>query len=243
MLKQLLILLLSVVASAALASDDAMNPDEWKLVTDRDGIKVYMAHQDDARIKTFRGVTVMPLEDFKSIGAFMDDYDFVATWLHMVSEIEDLGRESPYDREVYITTRLPWPVSDRDTPLWVGIEQEPGSYAVRIPFRHLPGRMEEKDAFVRIPNMQGFFLWEPLEPGKARLTFQVVLDPGGYVPAWLANLILRDIPYFSMKRLRRVVNQERYQGVQHGYYEVPPAWQQARESAESSTGASPASAD
>lgn len=231
MLRLLLFIMLVLPATWAGAQGDAMNPDEWKLVTDRDGIKVYMAHDDDARIKTFRGVSVMPLEDYKSIGAFMDDYDFVAGWLHMVSEIEDLGRESPYDREVYITTRLPWPVSDRDTPLWVGLEQDPETYAVRIPFRHLPGRMPEKDEFVRIPNMEGFFLWEPLEPGQARLTFQVVLDPGGYVPAWLANLILRDIPYFSMKRLRRVINLERYQGVHHGYYEVPPAWRKDGDSA------------
>lgn len=229
MLKPSLLLMLLMLSGAVHALDDGMNPDEWKLVTDRDGIKVYMAHDDDARIKTFRGVSVMPLEDYRSIGAFMDDYDFVAGWLHMVSEIEDLGRDSPYDRQVYITTRLPWPVSDRDAPLWVGLTQDPETYAVRIPFRNLPGRVPEKEDFVRIPTMEGFFLWEPLEPGRARLTFQVVLDPGGYIPAWLANLILRDIPYFSMKRLNRVINLERYQGVQHGYYEIPPGWPGANE--------------
>jgi hypothetical protein len=203
-----------------------LDPDAWKLVTDRDGIQVYMAHDDDARIKTFRGVSEFDLHEFNSIGAMMDDYDFVATWLHMVSEIEDLGRESPYDREVYVTTRLPWPVSDRDTPLWVGLEQDPETYAVRVPFHHLPERLPEEDSFVRIPQMEGFFLFEPLDPGRVRMTFQVVLDPGGYVPAWLANLILRDIPYFSMKRLARVANLEKYQGVDHGYYKIPPAWQE-----------------
>lgn len=232
----LLLLLLLSVTSQVMAGDDAMDQEEWKLVTDRDGIKVYMAHHDDARIKTFRGVSILPMEDFKSIGAFMDDYDFVASWLHMVSEIKDLGRASPFDRQVYITTRLPWPVSDRDTPLWVGLTQDPDTHAVRIPFHHLDGRLPEKDAFVRIPNMEGFFLWTPLEPGKVEFTFQVVLDPGGYIPAWLANLILRDIPYFSIKRLRRVINLERYQGVQHGYYEVPPAWKEAN----ATTGAEPA---
>ena len=197
--------------------------EDWDLVTDRDDIKVFMAHDNDARIKTFRGVTTLPMEDYTSIGAAFEDYDFVASWLHMVSEIEKLDRKSPFDREVYVTTRLPWPVSDRDTPLWVGLEQR-DNYSVYIPFHHMSDRMPEKDGFVRIPQMQGFFLFKPIEPGKVKMTFQVVLDPGGYVPAWLANMILRDIPYFSMKRLRRVVNLDKYQNTGHGYYEVPPEW-------------------
>lgn len=212
-----------VAEGPALGSDAEWEVDDWDLVTDRDDIKVYMAHDNDARIKTFRGVTTLPMEDFTSIGAAFDDYEFVASWLHMVSEIKELERASTFKRQVYVTTKLPWPVSDRDTPLWVGLEQR-DNYAVYIPFHDMPERMPEKDGFVRIPKMQGFFLFKPLEPGQVKMTFQVVLDPGGYVPAWLANMILRDIPYFSMKRLRRVVNMDKYQNTGHGYYEVPPAW-------------------
>ena len=75
----LLLVLLAGVASAA--------EREWTLVTDRDDIKVYRAHTDDSLIKTFRGETEVALKDFRSIAAIMDDYDFVAEWLHMVSEI------------------------------------------------------------------------------------------------------------------------------------------------------------
>ncbi len=215
----------------ARGSEADWEAEDWDLVTDRDDIKVYMAHDNDARIKTFRGVTTLPMEDYTSIGAAFDDYEFVASWLHMVSEIEALDRKSPFDREVYVTTRLPWPVSDRDTPLWVGLEQR-DNYAVYIPFHHMPDRMPEKDGFVRIPQMQGFFLFKPVEPGRVKMTFQVVLDPGGYVPTWLANMILRDIPYFSMKRLRRVVNLDQYQNTDHGYYEIPPAWRDDSENAQ-----------
>lgn len=222
-----LILLLMLCMSALAHAEQIPDPGKWREVTDRDGIKVYMAHTDASRIKTFRGVTVMDIDDFRSIGAIMDDYDFVASWLHMVSEIKDLGRKSPYDRHVYITTHLPWPVSDRDAALWVGLQQDPKTYAVKMPFHNVPGLVAEKPDFVRIPTMQGFFLWEPLKPGKVRMTFQVLLDPGGYIPAWLSNLILRDIPYFSMKQLRRVINLKKYQGVDTGYYKVPPGWPHA----------------
>lgn len=197
---------------------------EWSLVTDRDGIKVYRAHTDDSLIKTFRGEAEVALQDFRSIAAIMDDYDFVAEWLHMVSEIEGVSRVSPYDRTVWVTTRLPWPVSDRDVVLNVWQEQDPQTYTLRMPFRHQQEVLGEKDSFVRIPRMEGYLEFRPLSPGRIALTIEVILDPGGYLPAWLANLILRDIPYFSLKRFRAMANNERYQGIDLGYYRIPPGW-------------------
>jgi len=202
---------------------------DWKLVTDRDDIKVYRAHTDDSLIKTFRGETEVALKDFRSIAAIMDDYDFVAEWLHMVSEIRGVSRVSPYDRTVWLTTRLPWPVSDRDVVLNVWQEQDAQSYTLRMPFRNRAEVMEEKDGYVRIPRMEGYLEFQPLAPGRIKLTVEVILDPGGYLPAWLANLILRDIPYFSLKRFRAVANDERYQGVDLGYYRIPPGWPGADE--------------
>ncbi len=212
------------VVMLVMTSIAAAQERDWKLITDKDGIKVYRAHTDDSPIKTFRGETEVALQDFRSIATIMDDYSFVASWLHMISDIEGIKRPSPYDRTVWLTTHLPWPVSDRDVALHVTLEQDPGSYTLRMPFRHDPQALAEKDGYVRIPRMQGYLQFTPIEPGKIHLTIEVILDPGGYLPAWLANLILRDIPYFSLKRFRNVANTERYQGIDLGYYQIPPGW-------------------
>lgn len=214
---------LSNGAESAVADAPQAEERDWVLITDKDGVKVYRSHTDDSPIKTFRGETDVSLEDFRSIGAIMDDYDFVSSWLHMVSEIEGFKRPSPYQREVWLTTRLPWPVSDRDVVLEVLMEQDPDTYTVRMPFRQVV-RIPEKDKYVRIPRMDGYLEFVPLEPGRIHLTIEVILDPGGRLPAWLANLILRDIPYFSLKSFRKVANTEQYQGVDLGYFEVPPGW-------------------
>tara|TARA_B100000676_G_C18023133_1_gene813903 strand:- start:593 stop:1327 length:735 start_codon:yes stop_codon:yes gene_type:complete len=202
---------------------------QWVLVTDRDDIQVYRQDDDSSRLKTFRGVGVVPVSDFNAIGALMDDYDAVASFMHMVSEIRDLHRASPYLRDVYVTTRLPWPVKDRDAPLRVTFYQEPDSYELVMPFSLNPPAFPEQPDYVRMPQMEGYYRFEPLAPGEVKVTIEVVLDPGGAVPAWLANIILRDIPYFSLRRLRRVINQPRFQGISHGYYQTPESWQQPKE--------------
>jgi hypothetical protein len=197
---------------------------EWRLVTDRDGIQVHMAHNDDSRIKTFRGEAIVPMSDFRAIGNHVDDYEFVSSWMHMISSIEDLGRDSPVQRRIWVTTRLPWPVSNRDAPLDLQLTQNPDTYVVLVEFEANPALMEPRSGYVRMPELKGMLRFEPLTPGEVHLTFEVVLDPGGYIPAWIANLILRDIPFFSLRRFQRVSDQERFRGRDTGYYAIPPGW-------------------
>lgn len=216
-----MVAVLMLVSGIAVAMETDRN---WELVSDRDGIQVYMAHTDDSNIKTFRGEGEIQMEDFRSIGNMLDDYDFIASWLHMISGLDDLGRVSDIQRHIWVTTRLPWPVSDRDCGIEVFVEQSEEDYTVTIPFVARQDMLEEKDGYVRMPQLEGFLRFTPLEPGRVHMTFQVILDPGGYIPAWLANLILRDIPYFSLKRFRRVASEERFLGRDSGYFRVPPGW-------------------
>lgn len=225
-MKTIVLIILSLAVALVAHADEPDQGAEWILVTDRDGVKVYRQDEGDSRLKTFRGVARMPVDDFKAIGVLMDDYDSVADFMHMVSEIRDVKRYSHDKRDVYVTTRLPWPVSDRDAPLRVSFYQEADSYDLVMPIALNPGMPEQK-GYVRMPMMEGYYRFSPVAPGEVEVTIEVILDPGGAVPAWIANIILRDIPYFSLKRLRRVINQPRFQGVDTGYYDVPESWREA----------------
>lgn len=202
---------------------------DWRLVTDRDGVLVYMSHNDDSSIKTFRGEAVIPMTDFRAIGNQVEDYEFVASWMHMISSISELSRESGVERKIWVTTRLPWPVSNRDAALDLHITQEPESGTVVIAYEANDSLLEPQSGYVRMPALKGMLRFTPMEPGEVHLTFEVVLDPGGYIPAWIANLILRDIPYFSLRRYQRVSDQERFQGSDTGYYQIPAGWPAAAE--------------
>jgi hypothetical protein len=213
--------LLAIVLVANVVSAEER---EWRLVTDRDGIRVFMAHNDDSAIKTFRGEAVVQMSDFRAIGNQVDDYEFVASWMHMISSISDLGRDSGIQRRIWVTTRLPWPVSNRDAPLNLQISQEPDSFAVVVAYEADQRLLPPQAGYVRMPELKGMLRFLPVKPGEVHITFEVVLDPGGYIPAWIANLILRDIPYFSLRRFQRVADQERFRGRDTGYYVVPPGW-------------------
>lgn len=197
---------------------------EWKLVTDRDGIQVYRSHNDDSKIKTFRGEGIMPISDFRALAVQLNDYAHVASWMHMISSVSDISRVSDIDRQIWVTTRLPWPVSNRDAAMQLNVTQNPEDYSVTVAFEADAELLAPQDGYVRMPELAGRLYFKPIKPGEVQMTFEVVLDPGGYIPSWIANLILRDIPYFSLRRFSRVADQERFRGQDLGYYQIPPGW-------------------
>lgn len=209
---------------ALLLAMPALAADPWKLVSDRDGIQIYMAHSDESRIKTFRGVTTFELEDYHSTIALLDDEEYLPRWLYLIRDIHEVGRRSPVDRDYYVLTKLPWPVADRDAGLQFNVKQDPQTHEVQITFRAKDGIVKDNGEFVRIPEMFGYFNTLPVGGKKVQVTFEVRLDPGGYIPAFLANFILKDIPFVSLQRVRRIINTERFRGHRVDYIRLPEAW-------------------
>lgn len=219
-------LLLPVGALAADTADAALGVDQrqWKLVSDRDDIKVYMAHNDDSRIKTFRGVMTIEMDDFYSPVAVLDDEEYLPRWLYLIREVHELRRRSAVDRDYRVVTKLPWPVADRDAGLHFQVRQDPKTSAIDIIFRSRDGILPVDPDYVRIPEMVGHFKSVPVGGRKMEVSFEVLLDPGGYIPAFLANFILKDIPYQSLQRFRRIINTERFRNYYVDYLNVPEPW-------------------
>lgn len=213
-------LLALLLCLPALAADNT----PWKLVSDRDGIQIYMAHSDESRIKTFRGVTVFELDDFHAPIALLDDEEYLPRWLYLIRDIHEVARRSPVDRDYYVLTKLPWPVADRDAGLAFTVKQDPQTHEIQILFKAKEGIVKDNGEYVRIPEMYGYFNTLPVGGRKVQVTFEVRLDPGGYIPAFLANFILKDIPFVSLQRVRRIINTDRFKGHEVDYIKVPEPW-------------------
>lgn len=219
-------LLTAFGACAESAGLDAVQVDErqWKLVSVRDGIQVYMAHNDESRVKTFRGIMELEVDDFYSLPALTEDYPFYSRWLYLISELSEVRRHSAVDRDVVVLTRLPWPVANRDAGMSMKTVQDPQTLAISYELRSRDGIVPVNEGYVRIPELAGHFSMTPIGGRKVKIDFEILLDPGGYIPAFLANFILKDIPYQSLQRFRRVINTERFRGYYVDYLKVPEGW-------------------
>ena len=61
---------------------------------------------------------------------------------------------------------------------------------------------------VRVNRLQGRYLLTPKGPNQTEIVWEQHTEPGGYLPAWLVNQLLRNIPLQSLKNLRALVEPE-----------------------------------
>ncbi|MFZ5724621.1 MAG: START domain-containing protein [Pseudomonadota bacterium] len=215
----LLAFLLTFTVSAA-AADPA--GETWRLVSDKNGIKVYMRHADDARIKTFRGVTRFSVDSLHALSAVLNDTPNMPRWMHFVSQTKEISRTDYLNRKYQFLTSLPWPLADREALVQLLVRQDPATKAVTVHVVNDANMLPLDDEYVRIPQMQGRFAFSPTGNGhEVEVTYELIMDPGGYIPAWIANIVLKDIPYFTLEKLRRVVERPEYKPWREKHLELP----------------------
>lgn len=213
-----LALLLALSCLPAHAEDD----NDWKLVSERNGIQVYMKHRDESRLKTFRGTTRFTLKDEYALVALMNDYASYPKWLHFIDSAEEFDRQGPLDRSLRFTTQLPWPLADREAVLRAKVHQtlNDEEESVMIELINRPDALPPNNDYIRFPEMWGKLGFTRIGNDEVEMVYEIILDPGGYIPAWIANILLRDAPYFTLERLRRIVMKPEYQNRYYDYLDL-----------------------
>lgn len=212
-------LLLLLTCGLAQAAPEAQ---QWRLVSDKNGIQVYMKHNDDSRLKTFRGVTRFSVDRLDTISGVLNDTPNMPRWMHFISHAKEIRRSDYLNREYQFLTSLPWPLADREAVVKLLVRQDEKTQAVTVHVINSPTLLPPNANYIRMPEMQGRFAFAPTGKGKeVEVTYELILDPGGYIPAWIANIVLKDTPYFTLERLRRVVERPEYQKWEEEVLDLP----------------------
>lgn len=184
---------------------------DWELAREakeRGEVTVYVKPVPGNPLKAFKGIIEVP-QPMLSVMAVMGDIERYPDWVFQCSGAE--MRPQEWGRDV-IRIRIQgiWPVSDRDGVARSTITQDPESLAITIHSQDAQGVFPPQNDFVRLPELDNIFLIEPLEDGWTRITFETFVDPGGYIPAWLANLVATRAPTYSLTRMAELLKEERY---------------------------------
>ena len=103
--------LTSLLITAFTFSLPAQSDDDWKLKSEKSGVKVYYRKPSDIyELKLATSIKV-PLS---GIVRLFDEVDKYPSWGYKVSEARLLKRVSPTEMYYYSKIDFPWPMSDRD---------------------------------------------------------------------------------------------------------------------------------
>jgi hypothetical protein len=206
-----LLITLFLIPFFTVFTQTATAKSDWELekVEEDYQLKIYTREIDNSDLKEFKGEMFVDVK-LSTIVALLTDDKATPEWMNKCEHFEVLERLEGHHSIVYFVNGAPWPVSDRDAVISSKLTQDPHTLAVRIDVKALTGYLPKNDDYVRIPRMVGFWEFIPQTSGQVLIRYQVHAEPGGSLPAWLANSVVVDTPYNTMTNMLEMLKREKY---------------------------------
>ena len=172
---------------------------ERSVVREENGITVEEEGASERTLPILTGTTTMKAPP-EQVAAWIGATHTYVDWMHNCEEARRIRQED--DVVVgYNRVGSPWPVSDRDVVLRsTRTDFEDGG--IRIEFRSTTDEnVPVVRGVVRMPRLVGSYDLRPVEAGT-QVVYTVDSDPGGSLPAWLVRRASKELPYFTLSKLR-----------------------------------------
>jgi hypothetical protein len=174
--------------------------DVWKLEFDKEGIKVYTRHVDGSAFKEFKADMVMDGK-LSEIADIIADVERFPEWSYKTASVKIIRKEGTTIQYFYVS----------DTPKFLKTRVaffeskktiDPITNEITFSLINIQGNQPISESEILIPTMKGYWKLTPLGDNKVRVMMQMLTEPGGIIPAWLANLVVVDSPFVTLKGLR-----------------------------------------
>ncbi len=200
-----------VLASDASSSDIASLGSNWKLIrTDHfHNIKLYLRKDSSFRVYVIRLTTVFDAP-LRSIAAATLDVSDMPEWIWHLRSAELIKTLGPHDIIIHLVISSPYGIEDRDAVIHTHVEQDPKTKVLRLTTTTVDGYVPIEPPLVRMARLQMNWTFTPRPDGKVDAELIGVIDPGGRIPAWTANIIQKSSLYYSIRNLMHVVREDRF---------------------------------
>jgi hypothetical protein len=208
----LLVSLLSVTSASGNDSDG-----EWEKVDESDGIVGYVRYTSKTNVNEVKAVGVVDAPVAVIEAVLRDDAartQYSESCIE-ASRIEIPGLESTKDSYYsYHRIAMPWPMYDRDAvgKIELMIDKATGALLVQTQNISTDFKSEDQDA-VRAPLLEGKWVLTPIGKNKTEALYQVLADPGGYLPSFIVNMVSQDLAINTIAGIRKMVKKDKYKNV------------------------------
>lgn len=197
-------LVLALTGQIALASDES-------LVIDRQQVKVWTVTVPGEPLRGFRAVTTVRSNLSGLVGLLMDT-EAAPRWIYRTERVQVLRCDEAAGTFAVLAEMDFWPLANRDVVVEGRVTQDPATLAVTIDSHGVSlASAPPREGRVRMPAMRGRWEFRPLGAGLVEVTMSGHADPGGHIPDFLVNLMIKDTPYQTLLGLRRAIPAPKYQ--------------------------------
>ena len=193
------------------------NTFNWELKKDKNGIQIYARKVPGWEYHELK-VTMQVESTLPGLIAALKDVPAYPQWVYTCTDAY-FYKNSAQEEYYYAKFDAPWPVKHRDLIVHSVLKQDTTTKTVIFKGEGLPGYKPLAEGIIRIPKFDGQYFLVPRSNNLVDVTYLVKLDPGGWLPVWLVNLVSTSGPYNSFIKLREFVRQDKYQNAKLAYIE------------------------
>jgi hypothetical protein len=173
--------------------------NNWKLELDKEGIRVYTRTSPISDFKEFKGeITIKTtIPEIEKILTTIEKYP---EWCYKTTSVTVIDKDSTSIR-YFLVTKTPVFLKTRVACFEFRREVNEKSGEVMYFLNDIKCKKPLSDDMLVIPIMKGFYKLTPAGDGNVQVTMQMLTEPGGIIPSWLANLVVVDSPFVTLKNL------------------------------------------
>ncbi len=190
---------------------------EWKLNTEKDGIKIYTCQVPDSKVKAVKVECEIQASASQLVALIMD-VNTSTDWVYHTRRCAMIKQVSPSELYYYSEVSLPWPAEDRDFVAHLTVTQNPDTKVIVIDGPAVPGLVPEKKGIVRIDHSNGKWTITPCGSDHIKVEYTLHVEPGGSLPSWMVNMFATQGPLQIFEKLKLELQRPAYKKCRNAIY-------------------------
>ncbi len=193
-------LLILFVTSANIIKAQDIN---WDLKRNIHGITIHTRKIEKTGNVEFKAsmITNTTIDTILNTAANVESY---TQWMSDVIVSKTLHDVNKKERYIYIETKVPWPLKNRDMPFYQKIIVS--NKTVKIILTGIPDYIPHKKGITRITKeLSGSWVFTPIGDNKVKVIYKSLFYPGPTMPDWILGLFTVEGPYKTLIKLRAIL--------------------------------------
>jgi hypothetical protein len=181
----------------------------WEEVRNEQQIQVYTRTVEGYAIKELKIVAHFDASA-QAFTALLLDVLAQPGYLFSCERTELVQTKGKDEQIYYQQLKMPWPLKNRDGYFRQTTRTNAINKALVFDTKAIGNLYPVKDDFVRVPALTASWTIIPKTANSIIGEYQVILDPGGEVPAWLVNLFIDRAPFETVVNMRKILATGKY---------------------------------
>jgi hypothetical protein len=179
---------------------------KWEFSKQKNGISLYLSDAPGTPYKAVK-VECTLTGTYTKLVALLTNVPQFNKWIYNTRTSWILKQYTPLDFIYYSETTMPWPLSNRDVVIHVQIKTDSLPKFLIITGAGQPDFFPPVFSRVRVPKYKAS--WKVTMPTSNTIGISYILDldPGGNIPAWLANSFVDKGPLGTFSNLAERLKQ------------------------------------